>query len=247
MNHDLLRTYETRPADWLVGLVATVQEASWDTGQLPDWLHVANQYDALGHLEVSTIEPSGDPDDTLVRSLEYDERGRLIQDTRTAAGQPPRVRHFAYDDPSGEGVFLSQQWDEVDNTIALSKWMYAVPGYGGTMGIIDTNGGVATTIHDDLGRPVNVTGAGTQPTSIAYSAWTKSGLTVGIETQVDDALGGSSVVNTDARGSAMERRRVGFGGQMSVTEAGYDSFGRVLWQSRDCGKRSREHRGHLTS
>jgi RHS repeat-associated protein len=232
VNHDINRTFETRPADWLVGLVATVQEASWEAGQSPDWLHVANQYDALGHLEVSTIEPGGDPDDTLVRSLEYDGRGRLIQDTRAAAGQSPRVRHFAYDDLSGEGVFLSQQWDEVDSTIALSKWMFAVPGYGGTMGIIDTNGGVATTIHDDLGRPVNVSGAGAQPMSITYSAWTKSGSTVGIEAQVDDAMGGSSVVNTDARGLEMERRRVGFGGQMSVTEAGYDSFGRVLWKSR---------------
>ncbi|MFS8065513.1 MAG: FG-GAP-like repeat-containing protein, partial [Byssovorax sp.] len=232
VSHSLYRTYEVRAADWLVGLVATVREASWDAGQLPDWLHVWNEYDALGRLELNTIEPNGDPDDNVARNLVYDGRGRLIQDTRTTAGQPPRVRHFVYDDPSGEGVFLSQQWDEVDSTIALSKWMYAVPGYGGTMGIIDTNGGVATTIHDDLGRPVMVTGAGTQPTTIAYSAWTQNGTTVGIETQVDDAMGGSAVVSTDARGLAIERRRVGFGGLMSVATAGYDSFGRVLWQSR---------------
>jgi len=230
--HTVTRTYDIRPADWLVGLLLTQTEASYDVGEVPDWLHALNHYDPLGRLDTSTVEPNGDPDLTVARNLVHDGRGRLIQETRTADGQPPRVRHFAYGDPSGEGVFLSQQWDEVNSAIVLSKWMYAVPGFGGTMGIIDANGGIATTVHDDLGRPVLVTGAGTQPTSIAYSAWTQGGWMAGVEVQVDDATGGSMVVDTDARGLEVERRHVGWNGQVSVTNAGYDRFGRVLWQSR---------------
>ena len=75
----------------------------------------------LGRLDVSTVEPGGDPDVTVVRSLDYDVRGRLIQETRTTAEQPARARHFDHSDPSGEGVFMSQQWDDVDGAITLSK------------------------------------------------------------------------------------------------------------------------------
>jgi RHS repeat-associated protein len=229
--HTAIQTYDIRPAEWLVGLLLTKVEASYEGAQTPDWIHLLNHHDSLGRLDTSTVEPGGDPDLTVARSLVHDGRGRLVQETRTAAGQPARVRHFAYNDPSGEGVFLSQQWDEVDSAIVLSKWMFAVPGFGGTMGIIDANGGVATTVHDDLGRPVLVTGAGTQPTSIAYSAWMQGAWRAGIEARIDDATGGSMVVDTNARGLSVERRRVGFGGQVSVTNAGYDAFGRVLWQS----------------
>jgi RHS repeat-associated protein len=237
--HNAQFTYDVRPADWLVGLQATRTEQTYELGQIPDSTHLLNHYDPLGRLDVSTVEPGGDPDLTVARNLTYDTRGRLILETRTAAGQPARARHFAYSDPSGEGVFLSQQWDEVDSAITLSKWMYAVPGYGGTMGIIDANGGVATTVHDDLGRPVLVTGAGKQPTSIAYSGWKHNGtlvnpggVTAGIEVQVDDAAGAWTVARSDARGLEVERRKVGFGAQVSVTNAAYDSYGRVLWQSR---------------
>jgi RHS repeat-associated protein len=237
--HTAEYTYDYRPALWLVGLQATRSEGTYDAGQTPDVIHVLNHHDLLGRLDVSTVEPGGDPDVTVVRSLDYDTRGRLIQETRTTAGQPARTRHFDYSDPSGEGVFMSQQWDDVGGAITLSKWMYAVPGFGGTMGIIDANGGVATTVHDDLGRPILVTGAGKKPATIAYSAWKHNadivhpgGVTAGVEVEVHDGGDAWQVVDTDARGLEVERRRAGFHGLTVVTNAGYDRFGRVLWQSR---------------
>jgi RHS repeat-associated protein len=237
--HTAVYTYDYRAALWLVGLQATRTEQMYDAGQSPDAIHVLNHYDLLGRLDVSTVEPGGDPDVTVVRSLDYDVRGRLILETRTTAGQPARARHFDYSDPSGEGVFISQQWDDVDGAISLSKWMYAVPGFGGTMGIIDANGGVATAIHDDLGRPLVVTGAGKKPATIAYTAWKHNpdavhpgGVTAGVEVEVHDGEDAWQVVDTDARGLEVERRRAGFHGLAVVTNAGYDRFGRVLWQSR---------------
>ncbi|MEP7120147.1 MAG: RHS repeat-associated core domain-containing protein, partial [Byssovorax sp.] len=237
--HNAVFTYDYRPADWLLGLQETRTEQTYDAGQSPDVIHILNHHDLLGRLDTSTVEPGGDPDVTVVRSLAYDVRGRLIQETRTTAGQPARVRHFDYSDPSGEGVFLSQQWDDVDGAITLSKWMFAVPGYGGTMGIIDANGGVATTVHDDLGRPVVVTGAGQKASTIAYSAWKHnpdafhpSGVIAGVEVEVHSAGDAWQVVDTDARGLEVERRRAGFQYTTIVTNAGYDTFGRVVWQSR---------------
>ncbi|AUX44003.1 uncharacterized protein SOCE26_054620 [Sorangium cellulosum] len=230
LRREVTRTFEVRREEWLVGLIQTQAERTYEAGTTaPAKLHTAYHHDERGLLDEVRIEPdSEDADIRETISFAYDEAGRLRQQKRDAAGESSRLWNYEYDDVSGEGIFVSQMW----NGLGVSQWMYTHPAYGVLMGEIDANGARSTRIHDDLGRVKGATSGAGPVSEIRMAAREEAGKTAGLVVEATLAGGGRAVATMDERGLVVEQALRALDGRMRVRRSTHDLFGRPLWVSR---------------
>ncbi|XYH92488.1 FG-GAP-like repeat-containing protein [Sorangium sp. So ce1128] len=244
MRREVTRTFDVRPDEWLVGLIDTQAERTYEAGSTPPAkLHTDYHHDERGLLDEVKIEPdSTDADVRETISLIHDEAGRLRQEKREAAGESPRIWNYEYDDESGEGIFVSQVW----NGLGVSQWMYTHPGYGVLMGEIDANGARSTRVHDDLGRLKKASSGAGAVSETAMAAQVEAGKTAGVIVETTLVSGGRAVATLDERGLVVEQAERAFDGRMKVRKRSYDVFGRPLSVSRPGFEAAAEEKSEWT-
>jgi YD repeat-containing protein len=238
VRREVVRTFDLRPAEWLVGLVHTQAERSYEVASTPPAkLHTLYHHDRRGLLDEVTIEPdSTDSDVRETTRLTYDAAGRVRQEKREAAGELPRIWNYEFDDVSGEGIFLSQTWNE----LGVSQWLVHHPAYGVLMAEVDANGASSTRIYDDLGRLVK-THSGAGPASeISRRVWMQDGKAAGTIVATSLASGGRAEATVDERGLVVEQANRAFDGRTVVRRMKHDVFGRPLSLSRPGFERASE-------
>src|SRR5262249_14649459 len=143
---EVVSTYDIRVADWLVGLRKTEQVSATDTSGSPPppSRHREYEHDARGllcHLWLGKNDP--DPSIPEVFTFAHDSEGLVLAITASAAGEPSRTTHFAYE-PT-ERVYRAEQW----NDLGQAQWFLVHPALGAVLSAEDENGVTAQAQVDD--------------------------------------------------------------------------------------------------
>jgi RHS repeat-associated protein len=241
---------ETRHTDfdyrlpwWLITLPVheTVTRAEHDNMPPPVTRTIDRHYDDLGRLDTAWVEKNN-PDLDLRTTIAYgyDTLGVLRTTTVTAGDPanpalPPRVTHIEYDPvwaaqgQPDEEVFPSQVWSDHDQAAYRpSTWTAVHPAYGVPVATMDANGVQASTVYDDLGRPLHVNPPTGDATDITYAdrADQGGGLNGLVVTSTTGQL--SSQTIRDALGRPLTVSSSGFDGVLHGTTTAYDALGHVV-------------------
>ncbi|BAU48577.1 hypothetical protein SVA_2025 [Sulfurifustis variabilis] len=211
--------YAHNSASWILGQLVRSEITGEAPGQAPQTRVTAYNYDALGRLTQEIVEPD-QPSLTLTTTYGYgDPFGNRTSKTVSGYGLTARTEHQAYD---AQGRFPVQKTNALGHTISFTY----DPGSGAVDSQTDSNGLVTRWDYDGLGRQTGERRPDGTQSTIVYSSYSPG---YAIETTTSGS--GSAWVYFDILGRETKKVTIGFGDREIHRDRGYDSLGRLQWES----------------